>query len=78
MKLTQTAIGQIKDPDIRRELTNVLLCTDQTIIRYINRNEKNGPLTTIAALNKIKECTGLTEAEILESEQEGEPVHVGK
>jgi hypothetical protein len=76
MKLTQIAIGRIKDPDIRRELTNVLLCTDQTIIRYIKANEQNSPLTTIAAINKIKECTGLTEGEILE--QEGEPVHAGK
>jgi hypothetical protein len=68
MILTQTAIAKIKVPDIRRELTNTLRCTDQTIIRYIEKNKDNGPLTTVAALNTIKEQTGLTDSEILEEE----------
>lgn len=70
MILTQSAIAKIKTPDIRRELTNTLRCTDQTIIRYINKNEDNGPLTTVGALNTIKEQTGLTDSEILEEAHE--------
>lgn len=69
MTLTQTAISMIKNPAIRRELTITLKCTDQTIIRYINRNEDNGPLTTAGALLTIKEKTGLTDAEILDKEK---------
>ena len=75
MKLTQTAIERIKEPDIRRELTNTLKCTDQTIVRYIKGNDDNGPLTKVGALITIKEFTGLTDEEILE---EGEPAHAAK
>lgn len=69
MKLTKTAIDKIKEPAIRRELTCTLKCTDQTIIRYIEKNRDNGPLTTIGALNTIKDQTGLTDSEILEEEK---------
>lgn len=74
MKLTQHTISKIKDPAVRRELTITLRCTDQTITRYINKNEDNGPLTTVGALNTIKEHTGLTDAEILEEEKAHEEV----
>lgn len=66
MILTENALEQIKDPGVRRALTVVLSCVDQTIVRYIKNNDSNGPLTTVAAVQKIKECTGLSEDEILE------------
>jgi L-rhamnose mutarotase len=69
MKLTQTTLDKIKDPAIRRELTVALKCTDQSIIRYINRNEDNGDLTKVAAMEVIRKWTKLTDQEILEEEK---------
>lgn len=68
MKLTQKALQAIHNPAVRRELTVALKCTDQTIIRYINRNEDNGDLTKAAALKVIREVTDLKEEDILEEE----------
>lgn len=70
MILTENAIELIKEPGIRRALTVLLSCVDQTIVRYIKNNDSNGPLTTVAAVQKIKEMTGLSESEILVSESE--------
>jgi len=70
MILTENALELIKAPDIRRALTVVLSCVDQTIVRYIKNNDSNGPLTTVAAVQKIEELTGLSENEILVSENE--------
>lgn len=69
MKLTQQVIERIKQPQVRRELTVALKCTDQTIIRHIKGNEDNGELTKAAALKVIREVTGLTDQEILETEE---------
>lgn len=66
MKLTPKAITLINTPNVRRELSGVLHCTEQTIIRYILANKPNGRLTTLAAILKIKELTGLKDDEILE------------
>jgi hypothetical protein len=70
MILTENALELIKAPGIRRELTMTLSCVDQTIVRYIKNNDSNGPLTTVAAVQKIKEMTGLSESEILVRESE--------
>jgi hypothetical protein len=68
MKLTQKAIQAIHKPDVRRELTVALRCTDQTIVRYINRNADNGDLTKAAAMEVIRKWTKMTNEEILEEE----------
>lgn len=69
MTLTEKAIAQLRNYRAQRELSYILDCSPRTIIRYLDCNEKNGPLTTIGAINKIKELTGLTEKQILEAEQ---------
>lgn len=66
MKLTHTALSKVNTPAVRRELSGILNCTEQTIIRYIHKNEQNGPLTTIGVLNTIKAMTELSYDEILE------------
>lgn len=68
MKLTKRALAAIKDSKVRRELQVTLDCTEQTIIRYIQKNEPNGPLTTAGALQTIKKETGLTDKQILDAE----------
>jgi hypothetical protein len=70
MKLTQKAIKAIHTPDVRRELSGIFKCTDQTIIRYINRNDELGPLTTAGAMEVIRKWTNMTNQEILEHEEE--------
>jgi hypothetical protein len=66
MKLTPKALAAVNTPDIRRELSRLLHCTEQTIIRYIRKNEPNGYLTTVAAVEMIKQLTTLPEREILQ------------
>lgn len=56
----------IKHPDIRRELTVALKCTDQTISRYIKDNEADGELTKAAALKVIREALNCEDGDILE------------
>ena len=66
MKLTSAALSKVNTPAVRRELSGILQCTEQTIIRYIHKNEENGPLTTISVLNAIKAMTELSYEQILE------------
>ena len=66
MKLSAQALSRVNTPAVRRELSGMLNCTEQTIIRYIHKNEMNGPLTTIGVLNTIKAMTQLSYEQILE------------
>ena len=66
MKLTTIALSKVNTPAVRRELSGVLQCTEQTIIRYIRKNEHNGPLTTLGAMEVITLMTKLTYEEIIE------------
>lgn len=66
MRLTEYAISLVKTPEMRRALQTELKKTEQTITRYINDNEENGPLTTAGALTVIRTHTGLTDTQILE------------
>lgn len=64
MKLTQKVLKAINNPVTRRRLMDVLGCTEFTIARYIQKNSDN--LTKAAAMQVIREVTGLTDNEILE------------
>ena len=65
MVITSKAIKVINTPTVRRELSGLLQCTEQTIIRYIRKNEANGPLTAVGVVRKVTELTRLPEKEIL-------------
>jgi len=64
MKLSQKALRAINNPTTRRRLMDVLGCTEFTISRYIQKNNDN--LTKAAALQVIREVTGLSDDQILE------------
>jgi len=64
MKLSQKALKAINNPVTRRRLMDVLGCTEFTIARYIQKNSDN--LTKAAAMQVIREVTGLANSEILE------------
>jgi len=64
MKLSQKALKAINNPITRRRLMDVLDCTEFTIARYIQKNSDN--LTKAAAMQVIREVTGLSDQEILE------------
>ncbi len=64
MKLTQKTLKAINNPVTRRRLMDVLGCTEFTIARYIQKNSDN--LTKAAAMQVIREVTGLHDSEILE------------
>ena len=64
MKLKKEVIIAINTPQTRRFLMDALGCTEFTISRYIQRNSDN--LTKAAAIQVIREVTGLPDSEILE------------
>lgn len=68
MRLSRIAILAIKGacPGIIEKLSDALDSSEQTIYRYISDNSDN--LTKAAALKVIREETGLTDDQILESE----------
>lgn len=70
MKLTQKVLKAINNPVTRRSLMDVLGCTEFTIARYIQKNSDN--LTKAAAMQVIRQATGLTDSEILVGEKIGE------
>lgn len=65
MRLTKKALKAINTKFIRPKLALALNISEVTMIRYISTNSEN--LTKAAALNVIKETTGLTDEEILET-----------
>ena len=73
MKLSQKALKAINNPATRRRLMDVLGCTEFTIARYIQKNSDN--LTKAAAMQVIREVSGLTDAEILEIDVINKPVN---
>jgi hypothetical protein len=68
MKLSRIAILAIKGscPGIIEKLSDALGGSEPTIYRYISDNHSN--LTKAAALEVIREVTGLTDDQILEKE----------
>lgn len=69
MKLTTKAIKAVGEKSVRLKLCVKLDFTEQWILKMIAANKDNGPLTTAAALQVIREETGLKEKEILEDEK---------
>lgn len=67
MKLSNAALTAIvAERKIILALALVLNRSEQWMRRVLENNKENGPLTTVAALQCIKEHTGLSDAEILE------------
>ena len=66
MKLSQKALKAINNPPTRRRLMDVLGCTEFTIARYIQKNSDN--LTKAAAMQVIREVTGLPDRDILDTQ----------
>ena len=64
MKLSQKALRSINNPVTRRRLMDALGCTEFTISRYIQKNSDN--LTKAAAMQIIRDVTGLADEEILD------------
>lgn len=67
MILSAVAIEKI-DQQVKLKLALALGFTEYWVVKLLNNNKPNGPLTTATALKVIRECTGLTDIEILESE----------
>jgi hypothetical protein len=66
MKLKKEILLAINTPQTRRLLMDALYCTEFTISRYIQKSSDN--LTKAAAMQVIRQVTGLTDAEILEND----------
>jgi hypothetical protein len=73
MKLSQKALKAINNPTTRRRLMDVLGCTEFTISRYIQKNSDN--LTKAAAMQVIRDVTGMADQEILEIEENDKSVN---
>lgn len=72
MKLSKQALDAIsKNTRIKNLLALALDCSGYTIERYISANNDN--LTKVAAIRIIRNETGLTEEDILESEVAATP-----
>lgn len=64
--ITQNTLKKINTVSTRLKIAVALNVSEQTVIRYITENHEN--LTKAAALKVIREETGFTDIEILESE----------
>lgn len=64
MKLKKEILNAINTPQTRHLLMDTLGVTEFTIARYIQKNSDN--LTKAAAMQVIRQITGLADAEILE------------
>ncbi|HZE85245.1 MAG TPA: hypothetical protein VE035_13115 [Puia sp.] len=71
MRLTNVALEAIRlhSPGIKSKLALALHCSEGSINRYIRENDDN--LTKAAALEVIRQETGLSAEEILEKESTG-------
>ncbi len=64
MKIKIEVLKTINTPQTRRLLMDALKVTEFTISRHIQKNSDN--LTKAAAMNVIREVTGLPDVEILD------------
>jgi hypothetical protein len=65
--LTQDVLKKINNVHARLRIAMALGLTEQSVIRYIELNHSN--LTKAKALEVIRELTGLSDSEILESDK---------
>lgn len=70
MRLSEKAIELIDNKTIHSKLALALNFTDTWIRGLVSKNKDNGPLTTMKAIEVIREETGLTDEDILEREPE--------
>lgn len=68
MKLSAVALDKINVTPTRLKLALELGCTERWVSRLIKDNDPNSDLTLSSALKIIREETGLTDDEILETE----------
>lgn len=68
MRLTKNALALINTSKARMLIAIALDCSEMSVRRYIDSNDDN--LTKAAALQVIREETGLTDQEILEEQAE--------
>jgi hypothetical protein len=68
MKLSAVALDKINKTPTRLKLALELGCTERWISRLIKDNDPNSDLTLSSALKIIREETGLSDDEILETE----------
>lgn len=69
MKLTTKALKAIeKDSSIANLIAAEFKCSEQTVKRWVEANDKDSDLTKVSALEIIKKKTGMTEEEILTQE----------
>jgi hypothetical protein len=64
MKLSKKAIRKI-NRETKQKLAIALGFSEYWVGRLVEKNKKNGPLTTPSALDVLKQETGLTMDEIL-------------
>lgn len=72
MKISKKALKLLSGSDnrpLRLQMALGLGFSERWIERLIEENKTNGKLTTAAALQMIKEGTGLPESEILDATQ---------
>lgn len=80
MKLSEEVIGIIsKQRDqqakaIRTKLALDLNFTERWVLKCIEENKDNGPLTTVKAVERLKKETGLKQSQILVEGQETEGI----
>lgn len=67
MKLTQKAIDKLKESrELRLKLALELSFTELWINKLIDKNDSNGPLTTVTSIGILRDNGGMKESEILE------------
>jgi hypothetical protein len=72
MKLSKKAIKKIDRP-MRQKLAIALGFSEYWVGRLVEKNKKNGPLTTPSALSVLREETGFEDEALLETEPAPKP-----
>lgn len=71
-RLTQKAIDALNEqkPESLRQLAVALDVSENSVYRHLRDNLPNGDLTKIAAIEVVRQVTGLNDSQILESATE--------
>lgn len=72
MKIKQSILDIIDNPQTRTKLAMDLGCGEQSVALQLRNNKPNGRLTKMDALRAISKETGVSVEEILEESQEKE------